>query len=197
MLLITRGIVAPALLKMTFAMTLGLLSNLAAWGQTIPSDAKANDPSCTVTAAQFAGWFESGTPSLNGVVRPADSLNFSDQPNCPFYQWAEQMFLALTSPATDCGGTTHIFDTPAFFDVSSPDASGNRVFITHTCSASGGVNRLLNLRSAQVGGRGLPVIFDKAGRMLEVELRADGPRRESAGLRLGRHKRRGPERHAR
>jgi len=152
---------------------LGVFSSSSApKAQTIPSDAQ---PTCTVTAAQFAGWFESRTPSLNGVVKPADSLNFPDPPmNCAFYQWAEQMFLSLTSPATDCGGTTHVFDTPAFFDVSAPDASGNRIFIRHTCSASG-VNRLLNLRSAKVGDRGLPVIFDKAGRMLEVEPPPMGP----------------------
>src|ERR1700751_119100 len=92
MLLITRGSVVAPLLTMTFAVTLGLLSNQAARGQMIPPDAKATDPTCTVTAAQFAGWFESGTPSLNGVVKQADSLNFLDRPNCPFYQWAEQMF---------------------------------------------------------------------------------------------------------
>jgi hypothetical protein len=144
--------------------------------QTIPSDAQAT---CTVEPTQFAGWFQTGTPALNGVVKPADSLDFSDPMNppmnCPFYQWAEQMFLAITSPAGDCGGTTHVFDTPVFFDVSPPDAGGNRVFIRHTCSASGGVNRLLSLRSAQVGAHGLPVIFDKAGRMLEIEAPPAGP----------------------
>src|SRR5262245_36655159 len=114
-------------------MMLGLLSDPSSLkAQTIPSDAQTT---CTVTAAQFAGWFETGTPSLNGVVKPADSLNFPDNPNCDFYLWAEQMFLFLTSPATDCGGGTHVFDTPAFFDVSPPDPGGSRIFITHTCSA--------------------------------------------------------------
>jgi len=146
----------------------------SATAQTIPSDAQTT---CTVTPTDFAGWFETGTPAVNGVVKPADSLNFPDQPNCSFYQWAEQMFLWLTSPApaTYCGGGAHVFDSPAFFDVSPPDASGNRTLITHTCSPLGGVNRFLNVRSAQVGGHGLPVIFDRAGRMLEVETPLTGP----------------------
>src|SRR5437016_695218 len=33
--------------------------------QSLPADAKAT---CTVTAAVFASWFETGTVSLNGVV---------------------------------------------------------------------------------------------------------------------------------
>ena len=65
----------------------------SATAQTIPSDAQTT---CTVTPTDFAGWFETGTPAVNGVVKPADSLNFPDQPNCSFYQWAEQMFLWLS-----------------------------------------------------------------------------------------------------
>ncbi len=142
--------------------------------QTIPSDAHAT---CTVTPAQFAGWFQTGTASLNGVVNPADSLHFPNIPNCSFYQWAEQMFLWLTSPAppTYCGGGAHVFDSPAFFDVSPPDATGHRTFFTHACSPLGGVIRFLNLRFAKVGPHGLPIIFDKAGRMLEIESPLIGP----------------------
>src|SRR2546429_7097703 len=102
--------------------------------QTIPSDAATT---CTVGPTDFAHWFESGTPSLNGVVKPADSLNFVDQPNCSFYRWSEQMFLWITSPAppTYCGGGSRVFDSSAFFDVSPPDPNtGQRTFIPHTCS---------------------------------------------------------------
>jgi hypothetical protein len=152
------------------------LSSLNA--QTLPSDAAApsQDP-CTLTSTDFAGWFQSGTPALNGVVKPADSLNFIDVPNCPFYQWAQQMFLWITSPApaTYCSGGAHVFDSPAFFDVSPPDAGNNRTFISHTCSPSGGVNRILSLRAAQVGPHGLPVIIDRAGIMHEVETPPTGP----------------------
>jgi hypothetical protein len=142
----------------------------------IPSDAQASDPTraCTVSAADFDGWFETGTRSLNGVVKPADSLNFPDKPNCTFYQWAEQMFLWLTSPAV-CSGNTHTFGSKEFFDVSPPDRDGNRILINHNCNLRAPPNRILNLRSAQPGPHGLPVIFDKAGRMLEVETPLTGP----------------------
>src|SRR4051812_40506618 len=59
----------------------------------VPSDPQA---ACTVAAPEIAGWFESGSATLNGVVKPADSLMFSDSPNCDFYKWSEQMFLWLT-----------------------------------------------------------------------------------------------------
>ena len=176
---IAKCISRPPLVAVGLVLMLALLSGPQSLkAQTIPTDAVAppQDP-CALTAAQFAGWFQSGTPALNGVVKPADSLNFIDQPNCPFYQWAQQMFLWLTSPAppTYCGGGAHVFDSPAFFDVSPPDAGGRRTFITHTCSPRGGVNRFLNLRAAQAGPHGLPVIIDKARRMLEVENPQTGP----------------------
>jgi hypothetical protein len=132
--------------------------------QTIPGDAKAT---CTVTAAVFKTWFESGTPSLNGVVNPANSVTFPNTPNCSFYQWSMQMFLWLTSPApaTYGGGGGRIMDSPAFFDVSPPDSSGNRTFIKHTP----GLIRALNVRAAQPGPHGLQVVFDTQGQMLEVQ----------------------------
>jgi hypothetical protein len=128
-----------------------------------PNDAK---PTCTVTAPTFASWFQSGAPALNGVVKPADSVAFPNAPNCSFYQWSEQMFLWLTSPApSQYGGGAHIFDSPTFYDVSAPDANNQRVFIPH----KNGVIRPFNLRAAQPGPHNLPVIFDRAGRMFEIE----------------------------
>ena len=133
--------------------------------QTIPSDAKAT---CTVTAAQFASWFQSGSVAVNGVVNPANSVTFSNPPaNCPFYQWSKQMFLWLTSPSPALygGGGGRIMDSPSFYDVSPPDlTTGNRTFIPH----QRGVLRNLALRAAQVGPSGLPVIVDTAGRVFEV-----------------------------
>jgi len=135
--------------------------------QSLPADAQAT---CTVTtggAVPFPQWFESGTVTVNGVVKPADSVNFPDAPNCSFYQWSYQMFLWLTSPAplTYGGGGGHIFDSPAFFDVSPVDANLNRTFIAHT-------NRLirpLNVRVAQTGAHGLPVVLDKRGTIFEID----------------------------
>jgi hypothetical protein len=125
-----------------------------------PIDAKAT---CTAT---IAPWFESGSVSLNGAVKPADSVTFSPSGNCSFYQWSEQMFLWLTSPApSKYGGGAHIFDSPSFYDVSPPDAMGKRTFIPHV----NGVIRPFNLRVAKVGPHRLPVIFDRAGRMFEIQ----------------------------
>jgi hypothetical protein len=146
--------------------------------QTIPNDAK---PLCTDLAGGgpapgIATWFESGTVTLNGAVKPADSLTFVEgltvngqlrRSNCNFYRWSEQMFLWLTSPApARYGGNGRIFDSPVFFDVSPPDQNnGERTFIKHEV----GKSRFFSLRTAQKGSHGLPVIFDRKGRMFEVE----------------------------
>ena len=104
--------------------------------------------------------------TLNGVVNPANSLN-APQPNCGFYSWSEQMFLWLTSPAPAAyGGGGHIFDSPAFFDVSPPDLNGKRTFLPHVA------NQIrpfpLPLRFAQRGAHGLPVIIDRSRQFFEV-----------------------------
>jgi len=126
----------------------------------VPIDAQ---DACPLSATTFAGWFESGAVSLNGVVNPADSL-VNLAPDCGFYAWSEQMFLWLTSPAPSTyGGGAHIFDSPAFFDVSPPDASGNRTFIAHTP----GLIHAFPLRAAQLGPHRLPVVMDRSGRLFE------------------------------
>jgi hypothetical protein len=134
-------------------------------GLVVPADAKAT---CTVTTAgapPFASWFESGTVTLNGAVKPADSVSFPNQPNCSFYQWSEQMYLWLTSPApATYGGGDRIFDSPAFYDVSPLDANGDRTLIPHVR----GTLSAFDLRAAQVGPHNLPIIFEKSGRMLEI-----------------------------
>ena len=112
-------------------------TRVTAWfvnAQSLPADAQAT---CTVTtggAPAFPTWFESLTVTANGVVKPANSLNFPDNPNCSFYQWSYQMFLWATSPAplSYGGGGGRIFESPAFFDVSPLDASLNRTLIPHT-----------------------------------------------------------------
>ena len=90
----------------------------------LPADPQAT---CTVTPAMFAGWFQSGSITLNGLVNPANSLAFPNVPNCSFYQWSEQMFLWLTSPV----GAQHVFSTPTFFDVSPANGMGARTLIPH------------------------------------------------------------------
>jgi hypothetical protein len=129
---------------------------------------------CSVSATEFNTWFETGAVSLNGVVKPASSLTFSDNPNCDFYKWSEQMFLWLNSPAPSrYGGGAHIFNSPAFYDVSPLDANFDRTFIAHPSGNSTLGN--LSLRAAQVGQHGLPVIMSRRGTMLEIESPQLGP----------------------
>jgi hypothetical protein len=128
----------------------------------LPADAQ---DACPLTAATFNGWFQTGSATLNGVVNPANSLA-ALTPNCGFYQWSEQMFMWLTSPAPASygGGGGRIVDSPTFFDVSPPDANGNRTLLTHSPS----VVRAFPLRAAQAGAHGLPVVLDRAGRLREI-----------------------------
>jgi hypothetical protein len=162
---------SPSSLRSVLAAVALVSSGQLASAQTIPADAQAT---CTVTPAQFKGFFEGGNVVVNGVVDPANSVAFTDIPNCPFYQWSEQMFLWLTSPAppTYGGGGGRIFDSPVFFDVSPPDSqTGQRTFIPHFP----GFIRHLNVRAAQAGPNGFPVLFDKTGRLLQVTPPQTGP----------------------
>ena len=132
--------------------------------QSLPTDVNA---SCTLTPSQFAGWFVKGVVTPGGVVNPASSVTFVASSNCAFYQWSEQMFLWLTSPApVEYGGGAEIFDSPTFFDVSPPDSSGKRTFIRHTLNVIRPFP--LPIRGAQVGPDGLQILVDTAGRLVEV-----------------------------
>jgi len=125
------------------------------------------DPStfCSLPASTIATFFKSGTVTENGIVNPANSLNFVNAPNCGFYRWAEQMFLWVTSPApSEYGGGGRVFDSPVFFDLSPPDASGNQTLIPHTA----GIFHVMAVRAAQVGPHRLPVLLTKAGKLIEI-----------------------------
>ena len=136
----------------------------------VPSDPVKTG--CSVSASDFNTWFESGAVSLNGVAKPANSVTFPNSPNCSFYKWSEQMFVWLTSPAPPTyGGGAHIFDSGAFYDVSPLDAMGQRTLIPHTS----GLVKVMALSAAQAGAHDLPVIFDKQGRMFEIEPTQLGP----------------------
>lgn len=131
----------------------------SAFGQSPPNDA---NQACIVAPTEFPQWFRSGTVQLNGAVKPADSINFPDAPNCSFYQWSEQMFLWLTSPK----GAGRVLDSDIFFEVSGADATGKR-----TLRQLGGPDphfQMVAFRDAQVGSKGLPVAFDAAGKLRNV-----------------------------
>jgi hypothetical protein len=139
-------------------------------------------PTCVVPANEFNSWFETGAVSLNGVVNPADSVNFPDSPNCSFYKWSEQMFLWLNSPAPPSyGGGDRIFASAAFYDVSPPGQYYNsngywaysRTLIPHPPNSTTLEN--MSLRPAKPGPHGLPVIRDERGRMLEIQRPQLGP----------------------
>jgi hypothetical protein len=131
--------------------------------QTIPSNASGG---CPVPAATFNGWFQSGTPSVNGIVNPANSLTFAPSSLCTFYDWSEQMFLWLLSPAPAIyGGGQHIFDSPTFYDVSPLNSSNQRTLTKHVS----GRFPFIGVRVPTPGPHGLPVIMDKSHRLFEVE----------------------------
>ena len=125
--------------------------------QTVPTDAS---PKCQVPSATFNNWFQSGTPSADGPVNPANSVGFTQSSVCDFYFWAKQMFLWVTSES----GGSHVFDSSVFYDVSPPNASGQRTFIPHGKTPA----HLMAARFAKGGPHGLPIIEDKSGGLFEV-----------------------------
>jgi hypothetical protein len=133
--------------------------------QPLPPDA-GSTCATSLTAAEFNSWFDAGVVTLDGLVKPADSVLFPNTPNCSFYKWSEQMFLWLTSPATpEYGGGGLVMNTPVFYDVSLPDDSGRRHFLPH----KPGTIRAFNLRTPQKGALGLPVVIEHGTlRILEV-----------------------------
>src|SRR5258708_23896492 len=133
--------------------------------QALPIDA-GSSCAASLTSTEFNTWFDSGAVSLNGSVKPANSVQFPDTPNCSFYKWSEQMFLWLTSPAPPrYGGGGLIMNTPAFFDVSLPDSFGLRHFVPHTAGAVSA----FNLRTAPQGVLYLPIIHEKYTLQIHVD----------------------------
>lgn len=106
--------------------------------QTLPADVQ---PSCVFPQAQFAAMFVGGTVTANGPVTPADSRvnpGVSGQ-NCPFFQWADQMYLWLTSPVPGAsrgpGPVTRTMFSSSFYTVSPKDSDGNRHFVPNVAQA--------------------------------------------------------------
>src|SRR5690348_14360289 len=161
-------LIATAAIAALVAFAVGPTEIPTLHAQSIPTDPLNG---CPVPSATFAGWFETGVPAQDGVVKPADSTMFPGNPNCDFYFWSKQMFLWLTSPAPSrYGGGTRIFNSPTFFDV-TPLENGSRSFSKH----EPGIIRFFRVRIAKPGPNGLPVIFDKRHRMFEVALPKRGP----------------------
>lgn len=151
------------------AIAIALSAGCAMAQVTLPSDAASF---CTVSPSEINTWFVTGSPTLNGVVHPANSVAFSDDPNCDFYKWSEQMFLWVTSPAPSFyGGGSRIFTSPVFFSVSPLDANDERTLEPNT---TGGLLNL-RIRDPQVNINRRPFVIDREGRMLEIERSDDKP----------------------
>ncbi len=170
---VTQAILSALALLMTLS-----VGSPPAGAQTLPNDPQpgaGND--CGVSTTMFNGFFTSHTAAVDGVVDPANSITFPNNTglhNCDFYQWAQQMFLWLTSPAPASygGGGGRIFASPQFFTVSPADSTGKRTLISNQSMFSIlGLGKLgfLGIRAAQVGPHGLPVIMSKSRQMFEVQ----------------------------
>jgi len=160
MLTIHRGVLSCVLLA-------ALGSVQIAHAQAVPNDAAGG---CPIPPATVASFFESGAVTLNGVVKPADSTAVL-VPNCGFFQWTEQMFLWLTSPApASYGGGSHIMFSPQFFIVSPEDSSGRRTFIQNSPRLP--INMFL--RTMELGPHGLPIVMSRTGQVVEVQREVPG-----------------------
>lgn len=132
-------------------------------GQAVPTDSQ---PTCPISPANFAAMFESGSVTLNGVVKPADSTQVL-MPNCGFFVWTEQMFLWLTSPAPARygGGGGRILFSPSFYTVTPEDSSGRRSFIANNPS----LPFRMMLRATELGPHLLPIVRARTGQIVEVQ----------------------------
>jgi hypothetical protein len=129
--------------------------------QLVPSDAQ---PTCVFTPTAFAAMFESGRVTPNGAVNPADSTvnpGLSGQP-CPFFLWADQMYLWLTSPTSGGSGPITLF-SPTFFTVSPEDSNGRRTFVRNVPGAP----VEMRLRTTKREGM-LPLVRSRTGQLIEV-----------------------------
>jgi hypothetical protein len=142
---------------------LGALSAATlAQAQTIPTDAAGG---CPISPATVASFFVSGTVTLNGVAKPADSTQVLT-PNCGFFSWSEQMFLWMLSPApATYGGSGPIMFSPKFFTVSPKDSTGRRTFEAN----NPGFPIRMILRTTELGPHMLPSLLSRSGHVIEVQ----------------------------
>ena len=149
-----------------------------AGAQAVPTDASGG---CPIAPATVDGFFEGGKASLNAVANPADSTVVLT-PNCPFFQWSEQMFLWLTSPAPSrYGGGSRIMFSPQFFTVSPEDTGGRRSFVPNVVDQP----LRMRLRATELSAHGLPVVMSRSGHVIEVAPQKEGAKIPSVRLKSG------------
>ncbi len=162
-----------------FVLVAGVLGTAAPGRAQFPSDAV---PTCAVSSSTFNGWFQSGAAALGGLVMPVNSVAFDPaRGNCSFFHWAERMFLWVTSPipsggspfGSGAGVNPIVFDSATFYDVSPPDASGNRTLVPHPLTPV--TFRFAEPRARKAGPHGLPIFKSKSGQTLELDTPRKGP----------------------
>jgi hypothetical protein len=157
-------VVAALLFMLGVAAPTATAQTLPAPREILPPDAQ---PTAAIPSVLFGSWFTSAAPTVNGLVKPANSLLFSNPPkdNLPFYNWAEQMFLWLTSPVPkEAGGDGGIvLNSPEFYTVSD-EQDGKRTLSRN----KPGQKLVFPVRAEKPGPNSLPVIYDVRGRMFEV-----------------------------
>jgi hypothetical protein len=125
------------------------------------------DGTCTLPdKGTVDGWFAGGRVKKDGAVKPFMSTAFDPPDDCGFFAWAAQMFLWATSPV----GTNRVFDSRGFFEVSPPDAQGQRGFRNPDGSPldrRGKPEPLRLVPFATRGPAGTPVALDKRGNVIQ------------------------------
>ena len=136
-------------------------ADLFAAQDPVPSDPQT---SCTVPAADFNKWFAGGMVTANGLVVPANSVEFTPGSLCDFYKWSWQMFLWTNSPTPS--GT--VVNSDQFFQVSEfDDVNHNRHFISNVNRGRGVLK--FNVFHAQAkNGKG--IFIDRHGKIDTPEI---------------------------
>jgi len=127
------------------------------------------DSICGISVDSFNTWFSSGQATADGAVTPANSVLFPHNDNCDFYQWAEHMFLWITSPdSAGYGGRGRVLGSPVFYTVVS---SGDSL-ILKPHNRNDLIEAVSVLRKS--GPNRLPVYSDHLGRLYEVMFHKPG-----------------------
>jgi hypothetical protein len=155
-----RTLAVPLAVALAFA---GMIY-VATAQNPLPTDP---EPLCTVTNAEFAKWFANGMIQKDGLVNPANSVNFVPHSLCDFYKWSWQMFLWACSPQHIYGGNSVVFNSPVFYDVSPPGPPPN-------CERNLSVNTGLAIKQfgvfrAQVNRNGLAIRLSSSGTIVRTE----------------------------
>ncbi len=133
---------------------------VAATASGLPQDA---DSICGISSDSFNAWFRSGQPTEDGAVTPANSVAFPHNDNCDFYQWAERMFLWITSPDTSGGKERpRVLESPIFYTV-VPRGDTDYLQAHHPGEPLEAVSVL-----HKTGPNRLPVYTDHKGHLYEV-----------------------------